>query len=560
MSTIRTLILDAASQCPDNVALRWKSDGKWCVWTFADLLSKARNIAEAAASLGVKPGDHVAMMMENRPEWITTYLGLASCGITVVPIDANLLEREVSHILRDSESVAFFGSGKTWTLLHAIETSDIKLDSLKSIVMLDGVFSASKKEHNILHVDFESLMKATEKKSTEPDSFFDRNMPASKDLASIIYTSGTTGRAKGVMLTHNNFIAQLDSSLQYFKVFPDDNFLLVLPLHHAFAFTANFLIPLHCKCEISMVENLRTISENMKEVSPTILLAVPLLAEKMLKAILAKLNRNPAARIMMKIGLSRVVGKKVVENIGGRLRMIICGGAASDPEMLKTFKKLGILAFEGYGLTETSPIAALHEEGDIRFGSVGKALPGCPVRIKDPDENGIGEVQIKGPIVMQGYFRNDAATAEVFDGEWFCSGDLGKMDKDGYLTITGRKKSLIVNREGKNIYPEEVELAIKASDYILESVVIGYRLNGETGERVGVIVVPNLDRFEEDRKEKGQSMTDDEIIELCKKEVQRTVKEIADYKRPRRIHVRFEPLEKTTTQKVKRYLYSMDEA
>ena len=558
MSTIRTLLLDAAAQRPSAIALRWKAEGEWRTWTFADYHSKARNVSEAAASVGVKTGMRVALMMENRPEWISTYLGLACCGIEVVPVDINLREREVSHILRDSEATALFASGKAWPLIHAIETGKPRLDSLRSVVMLDGVFKQEWKDNGILHSDYESLLASTAKAASRPDSFFDRNVPSESDIASIVYTSGTTGRSKGAMLTHGNFTFQLESALQYFTVYQWDNFLLVLPLHHAFAFTANFLVPLTCMCESSMVENLRTIPENMREVSPTILLAVPLLAEKMLNSIQAKLKKNTVAKLMMSLGMSKIIGKKIVENLGGRLRMIICGGAASDPGMLRAYNKLGIKTFEGYGLTETSPIAALPPENEIRFGTVGKALPGCELSIKNPDENGIGEVLVKGPIVMKGYFHNDAATAEVLKDGWLHTGDLGKLDADGYLTLTGRKKSLIVNREGKNIYPEEVELAIKESEYILESIVIGFKLNGETGERVGAIVVPNLDRIEEDRKANGQSMSDDDIIALCKSEVHRTVKAIAEYKRPRRIQVRFEPLEKTTTQKVKRYLYNLD--
>ena len=558
MATIRTLLLDAAAQRPSGISLRWKADGEWRTWTFADYNSKARNVAEAAASLGGKPGMRVALMMENRPEWITTYLGLACCGIEVVPIDINLREREVSHILRDSGATALFASGKAWPLIHAIETGELSLDSLKSVVMLDGVFTQERKENGIFHTDYDSLMASTEKASARPDSFFDRHVPSESDIASIIYTSGTTGRSKGAMLTHGNFTAQLSAVLQYFTVYTWDNFLLVLPLHHAFAFTANFLVPLKSMCESSMVENLRTIPENMREVSPTVLLAVPLLAEKMLNSIQAKLKKNTVAKVMITLGMSKIIGKKVVENLGGRLRLIICGGAASDPAMLRAYNKMGIKTFEGYGLTETSPIAALPPENEIRIGTVGKSLPGCELEINNPDENGIGEVMVKGPIVMKGYFHNDAATAEVIKDGWLHTGDLGKLDSEGYLTLTGRKKSLIVNREGKNIYPEEVELAIQDSEYILESIVIGYSLNGETGERVGVIVVPNLDRIEEDRKSKGQSMSDEDIIALCKNEVHRTVKAIAEYKRPRRIQIRFEPLEKTTTQKVKRYLYNLD--
>ena len=556
MATIRTLLLDAAAQRPTGIALRWKSNGSWHTWTFSDYHARARAVSEAAGKLGVKPGQRVALMMENRPEWIATYMGLACCGIEVVPIDAHLLEREVSHIMRDSEACAIFACGKVWPLMHEIESG---LPNLKNIVMLDKVFSETKKVGSVVHHDYDSLMASVSSEASLPDSFFDRNVPVESDIASIIYTSGTTGRPKGAMITHGNFTAQLDGALQYFTVHTSDNFLLVLPLHHAFAFTGNFLVPLGCMCESSMVENLRTVSENMREVSPTILLAVPLLAEKMLNAIMAKLKKNPVAKILMYIGLGRLVGKKVIAALGGRLRIIICGGAASDPVMLKTFSKFGIRTLEGYGLTETAPIVALAPENDIRFGSVGKALPNCEVRIRNPNSEGIGEIQVRGPIVMRGYFHNEAATSEVFDGDWFCTGDLGKMDRDGYITITGRKKSLIVNREGKNIYPEEVEMVINASPYILESIALGFHGQGEKGERVGVIVVPDMDRIEEERKSKGQSMSDDEIIALCKSEVHRMVQEIAEYKRPRRVQVRFEQLEKTTTQKIKRYLYNLSD-
>lgn len=554
MSTIRTLLLDAASQRPDSIALRWKADGVWQTWTFADYLEQARKVAEASTKLNIKPGQRVALMMENRAEWITTYLGLACTRIEVVPIDAKLKPREVSHILRDSESCAIFANGKSWPLINEIAPS---LPNLKNMIILDGAIKETERVSGKTRYDYEQLLASVAEASTKPDAFFDRHVPVESDVASIVYTSGTTGRPKGAMLTHGNFITQIDAALQYFKVYTWDNFLLVLPLHHAFAFSANFLVPLRAMCESSMVENLRTIPDNMREVSPTILVAVPLLAEKMLNAIMAKLNKNPAAKIMMRIGLSKVIGKKVKSALGGKLRILVCGGAASDPKMLKTYKKFGITAFEGYGLTETAPIIALAPENDIRFGTVGKAIPTCEFRIENPSEEGIGELLVRGPMVMRGYFRNEAATAEVFDGDWFRTGDLGKLDDDGYLTLTGRKKSLIVNREGKNIYPEEVEIVLNTSPYILESVLVGYHVGSDKGERVGAIIVPDMEYIDESFKKKGTGLTDGEIIELCKNEVYRLSKELADYKRPRRIQVRFEQFEKTTTQKIKRYLYTL---
>lgn len=553
MATIRTYLQDANEKAGNRPFVRWKSHGQWHSWSFVELYKRSRIVSEAANKLGVKPGFRAAVIMENRPEWLITYLGLASVGIEVVPIDARLQEKEVSYILRDSETYVVFASGKLWPLLNTIADG---LPELQHVVLLDNVVSEDANVGHVLAHDFVKLMDSVQEAAAQPGSFFDSNVPSESDIASIIYTSGTTGYPKGAMLTHGNFTTQLEGALQYFHVYEHDNFLLVLPLHHGFAFSANFLVPLCRRCEISMVENLRTVAENMREVSPTILLAVPLLAEKMYNGIYAKLKKSKAAMILMKLGLGKVIGKKVKEGLGGKLRLIICGGAATDVAVMKGFTKLGIGIMEGYGLTETSPICALTPEHDIRFGSVGKALPNCEARIAEPNEEGIGEIQIKGPIVMQGYFKNDAATAACMDGDWFMTGDLGKMDKDGYITITGRKKCMIVNREGKNIYPEEVEGTIAASPWILESLVLGYSEEGEMGERVGAIVVPNLDYFAE-HKENNQSYTEEEITNKCREEVLNAVKAISTYKHPRRIIIRMEPFEKTTTLKIKRFLYKI---
>ena len=561
MPTLRTLLLDAAAQSPDSVAVRWKAaDRAWHEWTFADVHGRARLVAQALGALGAKPGDRVALMMENRPEWMTTYLGIACCGVTVVPIDARMHAHEVSHILRDSEAVAFFGSGKVWPLVQEIMGS---MRFLRSVVLADGAVPDERREGAVLVLDYDRLLASCGEAAAAPDSFFDRNVAGEEDVASIVYTSGTTGRSKGAMLTHGNFCAQL-AALQYFTVRKDDNFLLVLPLHHVFAFTANFIVPLACQCEVSMVENLRTIPENMRETRPTVLLAVPLLAEKMLGAIQKKLRKSAAAKTLLALGLDRVVGRKVVAQLGGRLRIIICGGAASDPEVLRQWSRFGVKTLQGYGLTECAPIAALSPEDKIRFESVGKALPGHDLRIAEANEEGVGEIETRGPSIMKGYFRNEAATAECFDAEgWFRTGDLGTMDANGYVTITGRKKSLIVNREGKNIYPEEVEIAIDACPHVLESIVLGYHVPGEAkGEHVGAIVVPDLDKIAEERNKtdaaSASPLSDEEIRKLCIDEVHEAMKQLSSYKHPRRIRIRFEPLQKTNTLKIKRYLYSLD--
>ena len=269
------------------------------------------------------------------------------------------------------------------------------------------------------------------------------------------------------------------------------------------------------------------------------------------------------SRALCAVGLSRIPGRRALRAFGGRVRLLISGGAPADPAMLRAWRRLGVNAIEGYGLTETAPICTLNPERAVRYGTVGPAIPGHEMRVAEPNEEGVGELEFRGPSVMKGYFRNEDATREAFDGDWFRTGDMGRMDAEGYVTITGRKKSLIVNREGKNIYPEEVELVLNACPHVLESVVLGYRLPGEsTGEHVGAILVADVDRFARERNrtdvDSASPLSDDQIREICIAEVRDAVRQLAAYKHPRRIRVRFEPLERTQTHKIKRYLYSVD--
>ena len=221
---------------------------------------------------------------------------------------------------------------------------------------------------------------------------------------------------------------------------------------------------------------------------------------------------------------------------------------------------MGISVREGYGLTETSPIVTLTPQRGVRLGYVGKVLPGVDVKSVDASDEGVGEIAVRGPNVMKGYFNNEQATRETFDGEWLLTGDLGVLTADRYLKITGRKKSLIVNREGKNIYPEEVEMCINQSDLILESLALAFTDSGESGEKVGLIVVPDQDVVDARAAARGRGFEDGELAEVVRAEVKRMAQSLSDYKRPRRIQVRNEEFEKTTTQKIKRYLYAIDMA
>jgi len=466
------------------------------------------------------------------------------------------MEQEAAHVLRNSGASIIFTSAKNYSLLKDLEDH---LPELQAVVLLGGNTLMPLPTGRVDYRDYQEFMAEVQTAAISDEGYYDSYTPKEDDLASLIYTSGTTGRQKGAMLTHGNFTSNVNSCLRAINIGLEDNVLLVLPLHHAFAFTTNLLLPLASMCEISLVQSLKTIRENMYEVKPTILIAVPLLLEKMYAKIQAGLRKKKIAYGMTKIGLSKIVGKGLVAKLGGALRLIVSGGAPCDPEILRGWGKLGMTVVEGYGLTETSPVLTLNPVDDPRPGTVGPPLPDVEISILDADERGVGEIAVKGPNVMRGYYENPEATAESFQDGWLLTGDLGFIDADGYVTISGRKKNLIVNREGKNIYPEEVEQQICKSPYILECVALGYRPEGQqVGERVGLIVVPDQEAMDNYAAKRGISMSDVDVDTLVRSEVRRLSRDISGYKRPRRIQIRVEEFEKTSTAKIKRYLHAMD--
>jgi long-chain acyl-CoA synthetase len=355
------------------------------------------------------------------------------------------------------------------------------------------------------------------------------------------------------MLTHTNFCSDAIGSFEVLgdEITPKDNFLLVLPLFHSFSFTANFVIPLAKGCCMSFVESLRTVSDDIKLLRPSVLMTVPLLAEKLFVKVDEKVKHNQFAHLLLKLGLGRLVGRKVRKELGGRLRFLFVGGAPCPLHVLQGFRRLGVPIVEGYGLTECSPVVSVTNMHESRIGTIGKKLPNIEVRLAEINEQGVGELQIRGPIVMKGYYKNLEATREAFDGEWLRTGDLASIDADGYLSIRGRKKALIVNREGKNIYPEEVENAIARDPFIADVIVIGYTVGGIPGERVGAILVPNLDAL----AAAGGEPPWEKIESLIRARVRVQCECLAEYKHPRKLVIQREPLERTAVQKIRRVAY-----
>jgi long-chain acyl-CoA synthetase len=552
--TIKQLLCDTVARHEHAAAFRFKRAGQWHDLTYGGLYARVRRVSELLAQAGVKAEDRVALFMDNDPCWPEIYLGIVSAGATAVPVDARLKERAVAHLLRDSGARVVFVSARTYAVLR--DGAEACLHGAR--VYVTGGADILPPARRSPYADYAEALDAVQNAASAPKSLFDTRDPRPETPASLLYTSGTTGTAKGVVLTHANFCANVEQCRAMIAVLPNDVFLLVLPLHHAFAFTASFLVPLSAGACTAFVENLKTVGENIQETAPTVMVGVPLLLEKMLHRIEAGLRGHPLAGPLYRLGLAGVLRGAVRRRLGGRLRAVVVGGAPVGARLMRRLARLGVPVLEGYGLTETAPVLTLNPPDAPRPGTVGKPLPGVRIRIVDPGEDGSGEIQAAGPNVTAGYWNDTAATAAAFEDAWFRTGDLGRFDADGYLMVTGRKKSLIVNREGKNIHPEEVEHAIQASPYVQEALVLGYREAGG-GEKVGAIVVPDPDALDAVRRKRGGTLSDADADRLLRDAIRRATASLEDYKRPRRIRLRTEPLEKTATGKVKRYLYAMPE-
>ena len=547
--TIRALLEKNAENHGNRNAFTWSQDKAWQSRTWAETFARVRDYAEGYGTrFRLEPRrDNTAIILSNCPEWIEAYLAQSGAGVAVVPLDPKLHESEVEYILKDAEATVVTTDKAHLRMMLNLAP---KLPKLRGVVIIDGViFEGQKIGDSVQVVGLEKL------RVSGGGAWYDAHKPEPDDVASIIYTSGTTGKPKGAMLTHSNFVSDVDGALQTFNVSVTiaDSLLVVLPLFHAFSFTANLMVSLYIGCELKFVESLRTVGRDINILKPTAIMAVPLLAEKLFDKLDEGLKSSAAAQFLLKIGLRGVVWHMILKKLGGKLRFIITGGAPCPKHVLEGFRRIHVKFIEGYGLTECAPVVSVTDYRSNRIGTIGRPCKGVEVRLADKNESGVGELQVKGPIVMKGYFHNDKATKEAFDGDWFATGDLASMDEEGYITIRGRKKALIVNREGKNIYPEEVENTISKDPSVQDIIVVGYTQGGIPGERVGAIVYPNEDWFAEQNG--GVKPEWSEMEKTVAKRVQERSAELADYKRVRKVVVYREPLERTSVGKVRRVTY-----
>jgi long-chain acyl-CoA synthetase len=553
--TVVGMVEYAVSQWSDLVAYRIRRGDGYEEWTYGEFYNKVHDLAAGLVELGIKPGDRVGVVGENRPEWVAAYIAIQRAGGVTVPLDALLKTHEFLHIIHHSELKAVVTSGRLIPEMREVQDS---LDTPLTIISMDDDPPESV-------MAMKSVMTA-DHPAEWPTVTLD-------DLAVLIYTSGTTGSSKGVMLTHGNLGSDVAHTAQIVYFGPGDGMLSVLPLHHTFEATCTFLCSLYGRLTVTFATSLksRELLEDFKNSGANFLVTVPLLLEKIMQGITRKISKEPAYKrsiISLLFGIEKFTG--LFGRRWGRflftglrkkagldaLTYIVVGGAALLPHVQRWYRALGFRVMQGYGLTETSPITNGNRWWNSDLYSVGPPLPTAENRILNPDSEGIGEILVRGPMVMQGYYKNPDLTAEVIDEDgWFHTGDLGRIDKRGRLSITGRSKDVIVTPNGKNVYPEEIEALIVRCRYVMECLVLGESLPDTTSEEVHAHIVPDYEEFEREAGETGKSFSQDEIEALVRIEVESIVKDITEYKRPRKLFIRQEEFVKTSSRKIKRYLY-----
>lgn len=552
ITSLQDLIIRSSATYGDKLAMEDLNDTPIPRLTYNSLVMHVMKFGMALRALGLKERTHVAVIGENRTQWALSYLTLAAFNYVAVPVDRNLHENEVLNVIHESDAEAVIFSAQYAPIFSESHSS---LRKVKQYICMDP-FTADGPFHVMA-----DLLRASAGCSIEELPKIDPNA-----MSVILFTSGTLGRSKGVMLSQRNLATNLMSMLSVFMMFPEDRFLSVLPIHHTYECTCGMLLPLYAGSSIHFARSLKTVTDDLQRVKATILLGVPLLYDKMFKRIHKGIQEKKAvARILPHLvtatdlmqfvgwkSAKKAVFKELHHKFGGSIRFFLAGGAAPDPMVAKGLRDLGFNFVQGYGLTETSPILALNSPTKFKDDAAGVTLPGVELRINEPDKDGIGEVYGKGPNVMLGYYKNPAATAEVFDDGWFKTGDLGYIDSDGFLHISGRKKNVIISKSGKNVFPEEIEDVLNRSPFILESMVYGAE-DAKLGEIIAAQIVVDAEAFIEIAETGGKEITKELLHQVIADEVGKANKQLSSYKQIRKFIIREQELLKTTTQKVKRF-------
>ena len=542
----------------DKEAFRFKTKepGKFKDISYKDFSKDVNALGTSLINLDMKD-KRIAIISENRYEWAVAYLAVV-CGTgIVVPMDKSLPENEIRSLIERSEVDAIIFSSKYDEIMKIVRNDEIS--KIKYYISMD----LSKESEKILS-QRELTEKGKKLLSDGDKRFVDAKIDREK-MSIMLFTSGTTAKSKAVALSHKNICTNLQDIASMFDIGTNDRMLSFLPLHHTFESTVGFLYPIYAGATICYCDGIKHLAENIKEYQITAMISVPVLYENMYKKVMRGIAKKgklekvekgmKISNLLMKLHIDarRKIFKEIHDLLGGKVRLFINGAAALDPDVEKGFNALGINMAQGYGLTETSPVLAAGNGTPkySRVGSVGKPFPSVEIKIDEPNEKGIGEIIAKADSVMLEYYGDEEATKETIIDGWFHTGDLGYFDKDGFLFIAGRKKTVIVLKNGKNIYPEEIEVLINKIDGVKESFVYGVPANNndEKESKINAEVVYEKERIKELLGTTDEGKIKDYIWEHVKK----INKTMPAYKYIREIIVTDKELIKTTTQKVKRH-------
>ena len=554
-ANLKEMINLSAQKHGDKPAFRFKTDkpGEFRNITFNDFLNDINALGTKLINMGLSD-KRIAIISDNRYEWALAYMAIA-CGTgVVVPLDKMLPANELEALIIRSGVEAIFYSSKYDEVMQDIRNR--KTTDLRYYISMDlekrenGVYS----QKELVKAGKELIEKGNRK-------FLDAKIN-NEAMGFMLFTSGTTAMSKAVMLSHKNIASNLMDIAKVLNLDERDTWLSFLPLHHTFECTVGFLYPISRGASIAYCEGIRHIANNIKEYQITAMISVPALYESIYKRLMKNIEKKgklPEVEKMIKltnmfskvgIDIKRVVFKDIIDGLGGKIRLLVNGAAALSPEVEKGFNDLGITTVQGYGLTETSPVISAGTDFEQRIGSVGKVFPSVKLKIINKDENGIGEIYVKGPTVMLGYYQNEEATKEVLDKGWFNTGDLGYVDKKGFLFLCGRKKSVIVLKNGKNVFPEEIETVINKIEGVKESFVYG---QAEEDDKIDLKVCAKIVYDKDLMKEIYNVETEEEIYDVLWDKIKEINKTMPEYKYVKKIIVTDEELVKTTTQKIKRH-------
>lgn len=574
VETISQLFLNTVKSYPKDDLMLFKREKQYVPISTEEFASKVRYFTLGLKDLGYNPGDKLVLLSENRPEWTMVDLSALCLGGVTVPIYTSLVPDQIKYIIDDSDAKVVIYSGQE--LGQKVETIKNELTKVAHYITFE-----SEVPEGVLTYD--QVLERGKKIDQENPELFEKTALEVKpdDIASIIYTSGTTGIPKGVVLSHSNFVSNIKTTASIIEFSDKDTVLSFLPLSHVLERMVTFTY-LYKGCSIGYAESLDTVAENMLELKPHIMVSVPRVFEKIYSKVIdnvlssSSLKRKIffwATKVGKEYGRKKILGQsipgflqfkrnlahklvfsKILEKTGGRVRFFVSGGAPLSKDIAEFFYAVGLVVLEGYGLTETSPVIAVNTFENLRFGTVGKIIPGVEVKIAED-----GEILSKGPNIMKGYYKKEDETREVFEGGWFHTGDIGYLDEDGFLVITDRKKDLIVTAGGKNIAPQLIENLLKINAHISSAVVLG-----DKRKFISALIVPNFEKLEEYAKfnnipyENLEDLVKNEkIIKFMEAEVNRATPGLSSYEEVKKIALldrefEIEKGEITPTMKVKR--------